>query len=200
MRKASSKNSAARPGDACFGARPDLPSHLESLGAPSNLVCRARCAVQDHARQRDAGRALSPYLARAPATARWLEGAAGRRAFALHNAREGCIRETWNAAVAAAQSRNAGEHSIRQFMVLVARDELLHSCLAWELAEWIAPQLSVEEREEVRAELWRAMEQLGVEVSQPVPEPLRRQLGWPSVDEAHALLGTLRAEVWYRAG
>ena len=79
----------------------------------------------------------------------------------------------------------------------VARDELAHAALSWDVARWIEARLSPEERAEVARERGAAERQLELELEEGLPpEAWRATLGLPSRDEARAILQGMHAEVW----
>jgi hypothetical protein len=55
-------------------------------------------------------------------------------AVACENAVEGCVHETFGAAVAVMQSERAREPSCRDAMKRIAADEIRHAELAWAVA------------------------------------------------------------------
>jgi len=125
--------------------------------------------------------------------------ARGLFAIALENAREGCVRETWGAACAIVQSQRASDPELREAMRLIARDELRHAVLSWDVAEWIAARLTNEERDCVDAERSSAIVQLQGELEHTLPKDLARVLGFPTRDEARAIVSRMRVDVWREA-
>ena len=126
----------------------DLAAH----GAPSGLVDACASAIVDeirHAREvgrlarRFGGRFAKPRIAEV-----------GARSFfeiARENAVEGCVRETFAALVATWQGQHALPE-IAEVFARIAEDETRHAALAWSVAEWSMPLLSVEERAAIVAE------------------------------------------------
>src|SRR5262249_22730562 len=120
-------------------------------------------------------------------------------AIALENAREGCVRETWGAACAVVQSLRASDPRVRETMCMVARDELSHAALSWDMARWLESRLTAAERAQVEAERAHAVAELEEELEQAPPVAWRATLGLPSRDEARTILRGMRAEVWSAA-
>jgi tRNA isopentenyl-2-thiomethyl-A-37 hydroxylase MiaE len=178
----------------------DLAEQLESHAAPGSLVRRLREAAMDEVRHaRTIGR-LACVRGRRPPAVRCRDAEArGLFAIALENAREGCVRETWGAACAIVQSQRASDPELREAMRLIARDELRHAVLSWDVAEWIAARLTNEERDCVDAERSSAIVQLQGELEHTLPKDLARVLGFPTRDEARAIVSRMRVDVWREA-
>jgi hypothetical protein len=129
-----------------------LAHELGLHGAPRALIRAALAAVGDEVRHtammaRLAARygAVPPVPEVAPPVARSLE------ALAVENAVEGCVRETWAAALALWQSHAAHDPEVRAAFEVIARDELRHAALAWAIDGWAMPQLDEAARARVRA-------------------------------------------------
>src|SRR5262249_16118338 len=67
-------------------------------------------------------------------------------AVARENMVEGCVRETFGALIAAWQASHAADPEIAQALDEIARDELRHAPLSWQIASWSATQVDDEER------------------------------------------------------
>jgi hypothetical protein len=178
----------------------DLAEQLEANGAPRALVRRARRAAQDEVRHARQVGALARARGAEPPVARVAETGVRRLlALALENAREGCVRETWGAAVAVAQSVRAADRDVRDAMRGIARDELRHAALAWDLASWLESRLRPEERACVREERARAIAWLEGEIERELPAPWQVALGTPTPAEARAIARGMSLEVWAAA-
>jgi hypothetical protein len=139
-----------------------LHARLTSFAAPPRLRRAALRAVGDerrHARvtagfaRRYGGKAESPRpCALAPLTF---------EEWALENAVEGCVRETFAALVAMHQAERASDPRVARAMRLIAEDETRHAELAWAIHRWAAPRLSAEARRRVRAAQAQAVAELG---------------------------------------
>src|SRR5260221_14585061 len=70
-------------------------------------------------------------------------------AIAIENAREGCVRETFGALTAAYQAAKARDPQVRATMGRIARDEIRHAALSWQLDHWLVSRLDRRGREEV---------------------------------------------------
>jgi hypothetical protein len=90
----------------------------------------------------------------------------------------------------------ATDLDVRRAMRTIARDELRHAALSWELAEWIASRLALSERALVAQGRAHALEELQAELRIEPPEPVRTGLGLPTRDEARGMLEGMRAHVW----
>lgn len=124
--------------DAFHALHADLLRH----GAPAGLRRAVLAAADDevrHARatRREAERfgASVPFTPSPAARPRSLEE------LAIENAEEGCVNETFGAALAALQAERATDLRVRRMMTVIAREELGHAALSWELAAWLAEQL-----------------------------------------------------------
>ncbi|MCL0138103.1 hypothetical protein M2T37_27880, partial [Klebsiella pneumoniae] len=62
-------------------------------------------------------------------------------AFAIENAVEGCVNETWAALVAAWQAGHAEGADVRAAYERIAADEARHGDLAWAIDAWVAEVL-----------------------------------------------------------
>lgn len=81
-------------------------------------------------------------------------------------------------------------------MKSIARDELGHAALSWDLAAWLEARLSDDEKAAVAEERAMAVAELEGEIESVLPEVYRCTLGIPTRDEARAIFATMRAEVW----
>ncbi|MGH7439895.1 MAG: ferritin-like domain-containing protein, partial [Polyangiaceae bacterium] len=139
----------------------ELAWDLEGLSAPPSLVRRAIQAAADEVRHAKAmtalarGRGVVVSSERPPPAKRQ-----DLFAVALGNARDGCVRATWQAACALAQSNAAADVDVREAMVVVARDEVRHARLALDIADWAGPLLTGEQRDRVWAEQARTLDGL----------------------------------------
>lgn len=148
-----------------------LADELSALDAPCGLARRARLAARDGTRHTAAIARLARRFGHKARTAH-VAPAARRPMFevALESAVEGCVRETYVAAMALWQSRCARDRGVRAVMAPIARDEVRHGQLAWDVARWIEPRLSRADRARVnRARATRALA-TGVVRSLPIWE------------------------------
>ena len=129
-----------------------LADALLGWGAPEQLVERCRAAAEDerhHARWFTA--LAAAYGARVPTPTRIDEVPTTRLAVAEHNAREGCVLETFAALIAGVRARRAPDPRLRRVFTRVAADEARHAQLAWDLDAWFRTQLSADANARVEA-------------------------------------------------
>jgi hypothetical protein len=114
---------------------------------------------------------------------------------AIENAVEGCVRETFGAALALWQADHAMDPQIRSTMAAIAEDEAEHAQLAWDIAAWLEPRLSEVERDSVRKAKAEAIAALGLGVTQA--PPFAERLGLPDAVDAAHLLEEVGRQVWW---
>jgi hypothetical protein len=177
----------------------DLAAQLEAHGAPQALVKRLRRAAREEVRHARIVGALARARGAAPADV-VVEDPSPRSllTLALENEREGCVRETWGAACAVAQSERAADPEVREAMRRIARDELGHAALSWDMGAWLAERLSDEERALCATERERAIAELEREVDalHGGGAPWAAALGLPTRAESCAILAAMRTAVW----
>lgn len=118
--------------------------------------------------------------------------------FAIENAIEGCVRETWAALVAHWQAVHAEDGAVRAAYARIARDEARHADLAWEIDAWLQTRLTEVQYREVCAARTETIAALRRELSDP-SEMLQRCAGLPSVQQAFTLLDKLDGALWQQA-
>ena len=127
----------------------ELAEQLRSWGAPEAVIQRCLVAAEEERTHT----MLMDTLAKAYGGSR-PEPTAVQQSnttlfeVALHNAVEGCVQEAWAACVAMHQSLHADE-SLRPIFAQIAKDEIKHAQLSWDLHKWFCTQLSEEERQRV---------------------------------------------------
>ncbi|HEX8791622.1 MAG TPA: ferritin-like domain-containing protein [Polyangiaceae bacterium] len=155
-----------------------LARELAHHGAPERLLRALHRAARDEERHADSMGALArkagastqrPRLRRT--RPRSLE------AIALENAVEGCVRETFGAAIVLAQAFTAADPDVRSAMRKIAPDELRHAELARRVARWIEPRLQPAARERVARARARATRDLVDAVAVPVATGLSLRFG-----------------------
>ena len=175
----------------------DLARELLAHGAPEALVTCARASAGDEVRHARAMRRLAGRFQARPGN---VEIRARRPrslvALARENAVEGCVRETFGALVNAWQARCAEDPEVRAEMQVVARDELRHAALAWEIGAWLSPRLTPAERRSVARAQRRAVARLVGEIGEETGETLRRVAGLPNAVQARALARGLEGHLW----
>jgi hypothetical protein len=177
-----------------------LEKELAALDAPADLqraVRRARGDELRHARQVGllAERFGTPAC---PAHARPM-ALRSAYAIALENAKEGCVRETFGAAVAALRAERAEDPAVRDVAKRIAGDELRHAELAWCLHEWLLSLLGEGERAAVAAAMREAEAELWTELGGALDPELARLAGVPDERMQRAVLTVLSRDVFYAA-
>lgn len=114
------------------------------------------------------------------------------RELAIDNVREGCVGESYAALVATVQASAALLPALRAHFAAIAADELTHAALAHAIADWLEPQLSTEERGQVRTARAAALHELAVACAPPTTAATRA-LGLPSASTAAGLLHVVAA-------
>jgi hypothetical protein len=115
---------------------------------------------------------------------------------ATENVVEGCVGETYGALVAMWQGRFATDRTVRLAMRRVARDELRHAVLAWQVARWAEPRLDARARQRVRDARQAAVVNLAARVRRQSARSLVRVAGIPPAGAACALFEQARADLW----
>lgn len=121
-----------------------LKHELAALGAPRKLQRRAARSRRDEKRHT---RTISNLARRHGGEPAKIINADERLALrsleevALENAVEGCIRETYGAWQAFTQSRESADPEFRAIMARIAKDEMRHAALAWEIHVWAMKRL-----------------------------------------------------------
>ena len=173
-----------------------MARQLRSVGAPDALVAHARQAAREEVRHARLTRRLAvrfggkPNPVEAPAPS-----AATIEELALENAREGCVGETFGAAVASWQALHAADPEIRAVAEALHEDEVGHADLAWEVDAWAHTQLSPDARLRVAQAKEEAIRHLECAPAEGSRE-LAQVAGLPAGIEHIQLLAALRAEVW----
>jgi len=174
-----------------------LARELAARGAPASLVRAAKRAAGDEVRHARSMAALArrfgasvPEVAVAPARSRSLEE------IAIENEVEGCVRETYGAAVTAYQGEAAEDARIRRAMRVIAEDERRHAELGWSVSRWASSRLDAEARARVRAARNLAIEELARATRQDPPLQLAELAGLPAAHRARLLVESLRESVW----
>jgi hypothetical protein len=172
----------------------DLYADLVELGAPAAMRRSAIRAAADEVRHAATSALLAQRFG-ATVRPRQIRATARRdlRALALDNAAEGCVRETYGAAVAGYQARTARDPIVRRAMYRIARDEAKHALLSWQIQRWAGPR--VRDRDAILAAASTARAELTAEANVVQPE-LHRVLGVPAPAAATAMLAELDARVW----
>ncbi|WP_394838568.1 ferritin-like domain-containing protein [Pendulispora rubella] len=173
-----------------------LAEELAHHGAPAQLVDDARSAARDEIRHTAMMTSLARRFGAEPSTPDVPQRPVrGLFEIALENAVEGCVHETYAALQATHQARHADDRRIRKVMDRIAKDETQHSALAWNVAAWIEPLLSGEERARIDRARYEVATSLIETVADPHPD-IVRIAGAPSAAEALRLLDAVTDELW----
>ncbi len=168
-----------------------MAQELVTHGAPRDLVRRARRAKRDEIRH---ARVMMRFAAREGATVPRVVAAAlsprSLEAMAIENAVEGCVRETFGAALAHVQARAALDVELRMAMVRIAEDETRHAGLSWGVAAWLDTRLDPRARRRVLTARKRAVDELRKTIDEArLPPSELARLGIPA--RAAAILDAL---------
>jgi hypothetical protein len=176
--------------DASVAAFDALHADLVRLGAPVALQRSVRAARKDevrHARlvSREAARhgAIAPAAVVNPIAPRSLEQ------LAIDNAEEGCVVETFGAALLTVQAERAGDPRLRKMFRSLAADELRHAALSWRIAAWLEARLSTEGKLRVARARGQAVASLE---RQLLPSLSDDALGIPEAPAQRILLSSIR--------
>jgi hypothetical protein len=174
-----------------------IARELEAFGAPAELVAQARVARDDEVRHAFTITEVARELGVEP-EAPSIEQQALRDlyTFALDNAIEGCVRETFGALVGHHQAEAATDGKLRAIFEDIARDETRHAALSWRIAEWAEPRLSELERARIRQAQRRAIDELRAEMSVPRDAELHERAGLPTPRAALHLVTALEQTIW----
>jgi hypothetical protein len=162
-----------------------LARELAHHGAPASLVARARAAKRDEVRHARTTRRLARSYGPVGRTVRRRNlPVRDRMEVALENMIEGCVLETFGAALATFQAQRAEDPAIRAAFRAIAEDERAHASLAHDVHAWFAQTAAPEELavlEEARARTIDLVDHA------EYPQETRRALGLPSRQESRAL-------------
>lgn len=178
---------------ASIGAFDRLARELGALGAPASLVDRARGAKRDEVRHARVVRSLARARGATPRPLR-SKRMPVRRALdvAIENAVEGCVFETFGAAVATFQADRAADPAMRAAFVDIAIDERAHASLARDVHAFLATVLDDEELAVVARAKRDALAKLRASVG-VADTSARAALGLPRPAEHRALAEAVAA-------
>jgi len=130
----------------------ELATQLTAWGAPAALIARARSAAEDERRHTRWMAALARrHGGEVKVADRQPVASVSLREAAIHNAREGCVAETFAALVAHHRARHAHAPRLRAVFARVARDETAHAQLAWDVHMHLMDALAEADRRQVEA-------------------------------------------------
>lgn len=174
-----------------------LAAELRAFGAPEDLAV----ACERAAREEEVHAALVSDLAARFGAAAPLPKIAPPRAralvdFAIENAVEGLVNETYAAALAVHQARTARDPVVRAVMRRIAVDELSHADLSRRIDRWLFERLTAEESARVRDALREAASLLEARAVATLDAPAANDVGLPDGAAALRLVRELDARVW----
>ena len=181
---------------ASVGAFRRLARELQALGAPYELVARARAAARDEVRHARAAYGLAQREGARVGPRRVNVSNVPRRSarsVAIENAREGCVRELYGALLTWHQALRAEDPVIRAVLGPIAVDETAHAALALDVDSWLSRSLSAADHAAVHRARQDEERFLEREVAAPAPPALAARLGLPPPQAARRMLAELRA-------
>jgi hypothetical protein len=166
----------------------ELARELAHHGAPAELVTRARRSQADERRHALVMGTLARRFGGRPVRARAAIGAPRTlEAIALHNASEGCVRESFGALVGLWQAHAARDPHVRAVMQRVARDELRHARLSLDLDRWARARLGQRFASRLERARHEARRSLELELDQGFDPSLVAEAGLPTPSQHRAL-------------
>ena len=178
-----------------------LSRELAAHHAPPSLIRSAERARRDEVRH--AATMLGLARARGGSVGRVarrsVRGVRPLAALAIENAVEGCVRETWGAAVARFQAEGAADPALRRAMAVIARDEARHAALAWRVQRWAMSKLDELAQGECARALRDEAASLRRELDGCFDDATAPALGVPTGAAARALATAIEGALWGRA-
>ncbi len=179
---------------AAFG---ELAVELRHHGAPAALVAASVRARHDEIRHAGTMAALARrYGAHASAPRVRAMPPRPLETLARDNAIEGCVRETFGAAVAHVQARQARDPMVRRVFASIARDETRHAALSWSLAAWAEARMGARARQRIARDRAEAVARLRGELVRGHGPAAHVELGMPTQAQAQRLFDGLDAALW----
>lgn len=175
-----------------------LIRELRAHRAPRHLCVASRRAARDEVRHARMTRCLAERAG--GCVPRYRVGLGRVRAIeqmAIENAVEGCVRETFGAAIAIIQAERANDRHVRRAMRAIAPDEMRHAQLSWAIAGWLDTKLDRQARGRVRRARAKAVDALVRSVAVEPDPDMRKALGLPTAAQARVVLEQLRASLWW---
>lgn len=174
-----------------------LGRELAAHGAPRRLRFLARRSARDEVRH---ARVVKTFAERAGARVSSPRvkavGLRDLEAIAIENAVEGCVNETYGAALALVQAERARARPFRLAMKRIAEDETRHAELAWAVATWLDTRLSRSARARVRKARTAAAEALVQSIPQSMAPDFIHELGLPTPEQASHIARRLASTLW----
>jgi hypothetical protein len=159
---------------ASVGAFRRLARELRAHGAPARLIATATACARDETRHaRMMARLAKKHGAVVPRVEVEALGVRDLESIARENAVEGCVGETYGAALATWAAEHAEHEDVRAASRVIAPDEMRHAALGWAVHAWAMERLESNACDRVRAARDEAAEALG---SDPLVAELVRTL------------------------
>ncbi len=168
----------------------ELARQLTDLGAPEALITRCHQAAAEEEEHAEVMGALAARHGHAAEEVRREPVVDDLETIATHNAREGCVAETWAALVCARQARSAHDPALREALSTIASDELRHAQLAWDLHVWMLSRLDQPARIRVEAARIQALGDLPAQATMHAAW-IPADLGMPAPEQCVALAARL---------
>jgi len=177
-----------------------IARELRAFGAPRGLVQRALKAARDEIRHAWLVGALALRYGAEPIVPA-VEPPHPRPllAFAIENAAEGCVRETFGAMVAAWQARAASDPVVRAAMTRIADDESRHAELSLAIDRWARARLDAAAWNRVEVARRKAVVELAASAASAPAPALMRHAGLPNAEAATRLIANARQTIWAHA-
>ena len=175
----------------------NLSLELEAYDAPSELITRARQAVLEETRHSEMAALLAAsFDAEIPEVS--IDDFCLRSLYeiALENAVEGCVNETFAAACGLWQSEYAQLDVFRKVIAHITEEEMGHAALSWEIHQWVMPQLSEIQQEQILVAQAEAVDSLVSDFNQESNPMLQQAFGLPTKDDVARLFAQLKNSVW----
>jgi hypothetical protein len=174
-----------------------LVAELSRLGAPPWLTRGCKRAAADERRHTEVMTRLAHgFGSKVPKVDVIRPPHPTIEALAIDNAVEGCVRETFGAVVGLYQARHAADPRLCAELEPIARDELDHAELAWQIAHWVEARLEPEARERTQRARKRAIDELRAELGDEPGLELQLNLGLPSAETALEMFAALERTLW----
>lgn len=174
-----------------------LAAELGRLEAPAEL---ARACEQAAVEERDHAARMHALVVRYGGypSEPTVSPARGRPLFELarENIVEGCVKETFAAAVAVIQAGRASDPAVRATMHGIAVDEASHADLAHRIDEWARERLTAKECARLDDARLAAIRELRATLAEASDPGLAREAGLPTRTEAIHLVELLGSELW----
>ncbi len=162
---------------ASVGAFRRLARELAAHGAPARLVASARECARDEIRH---ARLMTMLAKKRGATVPRVVvedmGVRDLESIARENAIEGCVGETFGAAVALLHGARSKDADVASAMREIAPDELRHAAFGWAVAAWAEEKLSREAHDRVRAARVAAARELSSQTADPHERALATEM------------------------